>query len=490
MHLASIQQWIEKLRTSPTMVLFVVSFGLFVEEILYGVVVPLTPESPAHIKDEHMLSIMYGAYALGLIITTPILAVTTDRLGRRRPMVLGAVFLLVATVLFSIGTTTEMHFVARFLEGIGAACTWTAGLALVAKYYVKNRVKGMGYAMIGATTGSIIGPLVGGEIFATAGYSAAYYAVIGVLVVDLAVRFLFTPQAKTRSNKKPWKDWFAELGGIVTDKSVLSAAFAVALAAAGWSLMEPLFPMHVIKMGHTSPAIIGALFTASNFLYAFCTPVVTSASEHLGVRKTTVLGLIFTAVCLPLLAFTGNLYLATGVLCLVTIGYAFTINPTSAELGDAVDRRGSNSYSVAYAVYNLAYSLGMIGVDAYLQYVTDKAHKLDLFHILLFVSVLFLCCAPLFMFKPKIHGVLHETDDDEGVYNHTPVKEVPTNEPNGSKQKDAPTNKDVKETTRETNLSKELMDPGKETHPSSAPSPSPSIESSAGTKESEIRPSN
>lgn len=398
------------------MVLFVVSFGLFVEEILYGVIAPLTPESPAQIRDEHFISILYGAYALGLILSTPVLAIVTDRLGRRRPMLFGVFFLLIATVLFAIGTTKEMHLIARVFEGMGAACTWTAGLALVAKYYVKDRVKGMGYAMLGATTGSIVGPVVGGEMFAAGGYTAPFYFVAAGLAVDASLRWLFVPSSKKRSNMKPWKDWFAELGGIVTDKSVLAAAFAVALAAAGWSLMEPLFPMHVIKIGHASPALIGALFTASNFLYAFCTPVVSIVSERIGVRPTTVLGLFSTAVCLPLLAFSTSIPLATAVLCLITIGYAFTVNPTSAELGDAVDRRGSNSYSVAYAVYNLAYSLGMIGVDGYLQYVTDSAHKLDLFHILAIVSVLFLLCTPFFMFKPKIHGVFHEEDDEHDIY--------------------------------------------------------------------------
>ncbi len=411
------------------MVLFVVSFGLFVEEILYGVIAPLTPESPAQIKDEHLISILYGAYAFGLIICTPILAIVTDRLGRRYPMVLGVVFLLIATILFGIGTTKEIHIAARVLEGAGAACTWTAGLALIAKYYVKNRVKGMGYAMLGATTGSIVGPVVGGEMFAAGGYVAPFYFVGGALAVDAFLRWTFVPHSKVRSNQKPWKDWFKELWGIVSDKSVLAAAFAVALAAAGWSLMEPLFPMHVIKLGHATPALIGALFTASNFLYAFCTPVVSIVSERIGVRPTTVLGLFSTAVCLPLLAFSTNVPLATGVLCLVTIGYAFTVNPTSAELGDAVDRRGSNSYSVAYAVYNLAYSLGMIGVDSYLQYVTDEAHKLDLFHILAFVSVLFLICTPFFMFKPKIHAVYVEEDDERDSYSPPESKSEAKSEP-------------------------------------------------------------
>lgn len=104
---------------------------------------------------------------------------------------------------------------------------------------------------------------------------------------------------------------------------------------------------------------------------------------------------------MPLLALTPNLTLATVVLCLITVGYAFTMNPTSAELGDAVDRRGSTSYAIAYAVSNLSYSLGMIAVDAYVEFVTDSAHKLQLLHILSITSGLFFLCVPLFLIKVK-----------------------------------------------------------------------------------------
>ncbi len=403
--------WVEKLRSNPWMVLFICSFALFEEEFLYGMVCPLTPEAPAHIRDEHMISTLYGAYALGMFIATPILGIVTDRLGRRRPMVIGALLLGVAAILFAIGTSREILFAGRVLQGAGAACTWTAGLALVAKYCVKNRVQAMGYAMIGATTGSIVGPVVGGELFDKYGYVAPFWFAIALVAIDIALRITFTPHSTNPDKQPPWSDTFAELRGIVTDKSVLSAAFAVALAAASWALMEPLFPMHAIRIAQASPATVGGLFTASNFLYAFLAPVVGFVSDRIGVRITTALGLGLTAVFLPLLALTPNLFLAGTVLCLVTIAYAFTINPTSAELGDAVDRRGSTSYAVAYAIYNLAYAIGMISVDTYIQFVTDTAHHLQLLHILLIVSVMFLICLPMFLFKPKGQASVPETTE-------------------------------------------------------------------------------
>jgi MFS transporter, DHA1 family, solute carrier family 18 (vesicular amine transporter), member 1/2 len=393
--------WIEKMRSSPSMVLFVVSFALFQEEFLYGMVAPLSAQSPAHISDAHTISMLYGAYAIGALVATPILGVVTERIGRRRPMILSVILLGIASLLFCFGTTVEMHFLARFLQGAGAACTWTAGLALVAGYFVENRVRAMGFAMLGSTSGSVVGPIVGGAVCHLGGYAAPFYLSFVVLALDAFLIFTFTSRTK-KPKQTPWKESFTELGGIVTDKSVLSSAFAVALAAASWAIMEPLFPMRATEMFHASPAEIGILFTVSNLLYAFLAPVVGWVSDHWGIRQTTVLGLILTAIVMPLLAITPNMFMGGAVLCLVTIGYAFTINPTSAELGDAVDRRGSKSYAVAYAVYNLSYSLGMVAVDSYVEFVTDEAHQLPLLYILLIVSGLFVFCIPLFLAgKPK-----------------------------------------------------------------------------------------
>ncbi len=382
------------------MVLFVASFALFVEEVLYGMLGPLIPDCPAGFKDEHVISTLYGAYALGLILSTPILGVVTDRLGRKQPMLIGAAVLTVSSLLFANGSNNEIMFIGRVLEGIGAACTWTAGMALVAEYFIKDRVKAMGFAMFGATTGSIVGPLLGGELFDWMGYTPTFYLAFAFLAINTVLTYFFLAPSVPQKNV-PWSNTFTELKGIITDRSVLTAAMAVALAAASWALMEPLFPMHVMRVGHASTAMVGMLVTISNLLYAFLAPLVGFVSDRMGVRQTAVLGLVMTAIVLPLLAITPNIFAATIVLCHITVSYAFTINPTSAELGDAVDRRGSSSYAIAYAVYNLAYSLGMLAVDAYIEFVTDEAHKLDLFQILAIMSVLFLICIPIFTAKGK-----------------------------------------------------------------------------------------
>lgn len=82
---------------------------------------------------------------------------------------------------------------ARISQGAAAAATWTAGLALVAEHYVEKRVQMMGFAMMGNTAGSVVGPAAGGWLYEIGGYTLPF-AITGVLVaIDAALRFLLLP---------------------------------------------------------------------------------------------------------------------------------------------------------------------------------------------------------------------------------------------------------------------------------------------------------
>ncbi len=159
-----------RLRGSPKVTLTVVTVALFTDSFLYGLVIPLTPKSPARIENEWALGVMYGAYAVGLFLTTPIFGVLSDRHGRRRPMIYGVLLQGAATLLFAFATTFGEMFVARTVQGVAAAATWTAGLALVAELFTQKRTQMMGFAMMGSTGGSVLGPLAGGVLFDLSGY--------------------------------------------------------------------------------------------------------------------------------------------------------------------------------------------------------------------------------------------------------------------------------------------------------------------------------
>lgn len=378
---------LDAIRNHQWTVLGIVAYALFMDYFIYGLIVPLGPYSPAKVTSESQLGMLYGAYAIGVLVATPVFGYLGDRLGCKRPMLIGVALSAVATFLFCFGAHFYLALLARLAQGAAAAGTWTAGLALVAENYADKRVQMMGLAMVGSTAGSVVGPVAGGWLFDAGGYQLPFLITGGMVALDAFMRTVFLPADKGTADKSP------DLKALLLDKSVLVAGLAVAVAAAGWGIIEPLLPNHLRHTG-ASPGQVGLLFTISTIIYGCSAPVVAWVAERISIKKTICFGIVAMAATLPLLALSNSLVLAGLCLCLVNVSYAFVLNPTSAELGNAVDRRGLNCYAAVYAVYNITYSLGMMGSDFF---ASTTAERLSFLQILLSMSAMLLVCIPLIL---------------------------------------------------------------------------------------------
>lgn len=385
------------LRSSPKLTLAAVTVALFTDSFLYGLVIPLTAKSPAKIEDEWALGVMYGAYAVGLFLATPIFGVVADRHGRRRPMIAGVLLQGAATLLFAFATTFGEMFAARVVQGVAAAATWTAGLALVAELFPEKRTQMMGFAMMGSTGGSVLGPVAGGVLMDLSGYRMPFVVAGAMLVVDALMRIFLIPEPPRDAGGER-----SDLGGLLRDRSVLAAALVVVLGAGGWGLLEPLLPNHLTRVAGTSSGMIGLIFTISTVMYGVVSPLVDRIAEKYGLRPTMVLGLFMMAFSLPLLGFTKDVFWAGLVLCLVDVSTAFTLNTSLSELADAVDRRGTSGYASVYAVYNIAYAVGSIGSDVLAGVLSSS---MSFMAALLVTSAVILVCMPLlYLGRPRTVG--------------------------------------------------------------------------------------
>ena len=102
---------------------------------------------------------------------------------RRQPIFLfGLACLLGATILISFGRHIALLVIARFLQGLAAAITWTSGLALLMDIFGKERYgEAMGYGQTSVSIGTILAPLLGGTVYAKGGFSAVSGMSIGVV---------------------------------------------------------------------------------------------------------------------------------------------------------------------------------------------------------------------------------------------------------------------------------------------------------------------
>jgi MFS transporter, DHA1 family, solute carrier family 18 (vesicular amine transporter), member 1/2 len=365
----------------------VVAFALFMDYLIYGLLIPLTPYAPGHAVGDEGLGLIYGAYAVGVLIATPLFGYFGDRIGYRESMIYGVALSAAALVLSGFAPSFPLLLLGRLFQGTAAAASWTAGLALIAEHHHEKRVEMMGFALMGSTAGSLLGPIIGGSLYEAGGY-ALPFAVTGVLVaIDAGLCVFMLPRDRVGREASP------DIRSLLLDKSVLVAAAAVALAAIGWGIIEPLLPVQLIRSG-TTPAMIGLIFTAGSIAYGLSAPLVGWVSNRVPIRRLITGGTMTMAIALPFLSLDEGAIAAAVGLCVVSVCYAFMLNPTSAELGNAVDRQGMSCYAAAYAVYNIAYAVGQMAASGF---ASAASSRLSFLQSLLCVSGALIVFVPILM---------------------------------------------------------------------------------------------
>jgi MFS family permease len=142
---------------------------------------------------QHWVSILLAVYSVGLLVGSPILGWAVDKSKTRRlPLLIGLVILGGATVMLCIGTSITILVMGRLLQGLSAAVVWTTGLALLVDTVGEEDVgRTMGIVSMAYSVGILIGPLLGGVVYASSGYYAVFYMAFGLIAVDVVLRISF-----------------------------------------------------------------------------------------------------------------------------------------------------------------------------------------------------------------------------------------------------------------------------------------------------------
>ena len=361
-----------------------VSFALLMDYFIYGLIVSLVGHDPGHAAGEAPFGLAHGGYAVGVLAAAPLFGYLGERIGLKRTMILGVALSAAAMALFALAPGAALKLLAELLQGAGTAATWTAGLSLVARHHVERRVEMMGYALMGSTVGSLLGDVAGGALQYIGG-DRLPFLVAGVLVaIDAGLRvFVVPPDPGGRQT-------FAGLGALLADASVLVSAAAVGLAALAWSVVDSLLPARLAHAG-VAPVMIGLVFIAATIVYGVCSPLVERACERFPLRKVIAAGTLAMAIALPLVGVVHGIIAAAAAVSVVSLCYAFMLDPTTAELGNAVDRRRMSCYAPVYAVFNVAYAVGMVAADVA---ATPAAAWLGFIPVLLCASAVLIFAAP------------------------------------------------------------------------------------------------
>ena len=143
---------------------WLVAAVVLVDTMFFAAVAPLLP----HYSDELDLSktgagILTAAYPAGTFVGALPAGWLATRWGVKPTLLLGLSMLGLASLGFAFAHTVVLLDTARFIQGVGGACMWSAGMAwLVSASPVERRGELIGAALSAAIVGVLLGPVLGG----------------------------------------------------------------------------------------------------------------------------------------------------------------------------------------------------------------------------------------------------------------------------------------------------------------------------------------
>jgi MFS family permease len=314
----------------------------------------LTPLLPHYVHELHLgkggAGVLQAMYPAGALLAAIPGGMAAARFGVKPTVLTGLVLLTITTTTFGLARTEWLLDLARFVQGVSSAFSWTGALSwLVAAAPPGRRGQLIGSAMGTAIVGALCGPVVG----AIASYTGTGPAFGGVaaLAVVLAVAAWRSPAA-VPATPQPLRMLFHSL----RTRRIQVAMWLVALPALLFGNLSVLAPLRLSHLGW-SAAAIGATYLVMSGIEAAWAPFIGRASDHFGRFLPLRAALVASAVVTFLLPWPGNPWLLAVVV--VAAGFAFGSywTPAMSMITDEAEAIGLD-YGYAFALVNIAWAPG------------------------------------------------------------------------------------------------------------------------------------
>ncbi|WP_345044545.1 Cmx/CmrA family chloramphenicol efflux MFS transporter [Streptomyces sannanensis] len=208
------------------------------EFMLSGLLPPIADDMHVSIPKAGLL---ISAFAIGMVIGAPLLAVATLRLPRKTTLVALISLFGLGQVAGALAPSYEVLFASRVVSAFACAGFWAVGAAVaIAMVPVNARARAMAVMIGGLSIANVLGVPAGAFLGEHFGWRSAFWAVAAASAVALAGVVSLIPRIPLPEEKPQLKRELA----IYRDRQVLLSVVVTALAAGGvfcaFSYLAPL----------------------------------------------------------------------------------------------------------------------------------------------------------------------------------------------------------------------------------------------------------
>jgi MFS family permease len=339
---------------------------------LMFVILPLyVAELPApaftQVPETVLVGILISMYGLVFSGLQPLAGALSDRAPRRKPYVMvGLLMMGVGILAYLVADRFSHLIIIRMVQGLGVAITVPAALAMMAKAtHKETRGSSMGVYSALRMTGFAIGPLLGGFVYVTYGFTSVFligsaFVFLSILLVQLWVHEPAGPAPAPR----PAGSHLIDLS--VFTKDIISLGAATFLMASSFSMITTLENEFNARLQQTALGF-GLAFSALTFSRLLFQIPLGRLSDRIGRKPVIMAGLILMAPATALLGWVGSTLQLTGLRAVQGLAAAAIAAPSFALAGDLAREGGEGQQMSLLAMgFGLGIAIGplMAGVLA------------------------------------------------------------------------------------------------------------------------------
>lgn len=329
-----------------------------------GLVIPVMPQYLETFGVAgQALGFIIASFALGQFLFSPLAGDLSDKLGRKKLIIVGLVIFSASQLWFGLATYEWMLYAARFISGIGGAFLIPATMAFVADITtLEERGKGMGFLGASMSLGFMIGPALGGFL-ASVSLSFPFYMASLAALISGIISLIILPDIKNIVSEIPPEPKKRE--NIITQmkNSVKTPYFMMLIIifvfTFGIANFQTTFSLYVDHKYNYTPQDIAIVLTVGGFIGVIVqTLVVEKLFKRFGELNVILVNLIVAAIAFLLF------FVVDGFALVLLVASIFSTATTLIRpaVNTVISKMAGNEQGFAAGMNNAYMSLGsMIG---------------------------------------------------------------------------------------------------------------------------------
>jgi MFS family permease len=297
-----------------------------------------------------LLSVLWVAYALGQLPG----GILSDRIGERNILVLSTAISAATIALVAAANSVVVLFAATAAFGAGTALYGVARFTALSHVFPNNEGAAIGLTMAAGDLGNALLPPAAGLAAGALAWQYGFGLTVPLFMFVVVLLWVFVPKrtsAASSSIDKLSLDTARKIFAALSQSSIVVVAILQFLGYVAWQGFTGFYPTYLIDIKGLSPTIATLLFGAFFGLGVVIKPIVGSAYDRFGIRRSfpIVMGVFMISVgLLPLLEGFWSIVIATVFLSSI-LGYGtITLSYLTTALPESVQGTGLGTLRTMY----------------------------------------------------------------------------------------------------------------------------------------------